>query len=122
MSHRVINAENYNFVHNASKAYTTCINKQFNLYKKDFIAKLRSLKHSDPKSYWSLLNKASNSRSQILQKVSLETFAEHFKKSNTANTADTNSTFQIDPSEVSDHNFELNSAISEEEVLKCFEA
>ena len=122
MSHRVINAENYNFVHNASKAYKTCINKQFNLYKKDFIAKLRSLKHSDPKSYWSLLNKASNSRSKILQKVSLETFAEHFKKLNTANTADTDSTFQIDPSEVSEHNFELNSAISEEEVLKCFEA
>ena len=57
-----------------------------------------------------------NSRSHILQKVSLETFAEHFKK---LNTADTDSTFQIDPSEVSEHNFELNSAVSEEEVLKC---
>ena len=27
--------------------------------------------------------------------------------------------FQIDPSKVSEHNFELNSAISEDEVLKC---
>ena len=118
MRHSVNNAENYNVVHNSSEAYKKCINKQFNLYKKDFIAKLRSLKHSDPKSYWSLLNKASNSRSQILQKVSLEIFAEHF---NIANTTDTDSTFQIDPSKVSEHNinFELNSAISEEEVLKC---
>ena len=65
------------------------------------------------------MNKASNSKSQILEKVSLETFAEHFKKLNTANTADTDITFQINPSEVSEHSFELNSAISEEEVLKC---
>ena len=117
--HRINYAENYKFVHNASKAYKKCINKQFNLYKKDFIAKLRSLKHSDPKSYWSLLNKADNSRSQVMQKVSLESFADHFKKLNIANTTDTDSIFQIDPSKVSEHNFELNSAISEDEVLKC---
>ena len=96
LRHRINNAENYKFVHNASKAYKKCINKQFNLYKKDFIAKLRSLKHSD-----------------------LESFAEHFKKLNIANTTDADSTFQIDPSKVSEHNFELNSAISEDEVLKC---
>ena len=102
LRHMINNAENYKCVHNASKAYKKCINKQFNLYKKDFIAKLRSLKHSDPKSYWSLLNKADNSRSQVI-----------------ANTTDTDSTFQIDPSKVSKHNFELNSAISEDEVLKC---
>ena len=119
LRHRINNAENYKFVHNASKAYKKCINKQFNLYKKDFIAKLRSLKHSDPKSYWSLLNKADNSRSQVMQKVSLESFADHFKKLNIANTTDTDSTFQIDPSKVFEHNFELNSAISEDEVLKC---
>ena len=119
LRHRINNAENYKFVHNASKAYKKCINKQFNLHKKDFIAKLRSLKHSDPKSYWSLLNKADNSRSQVVQKVSLESFADHFKKLNIANTTDTDSTFQIDPSKVSEHNFELNSAISEDEVLKC---
>ena len=119
LRHRINNAENYKFVHNASKAYKKCINKQFNLHKKDFIAKLRSLKHSDPKSYWSLLNKADNSRSQVVQKVSLESFADHFKKLNIANTTDMDSTFQIDPSKVSEHNFELNSAISEDEVLKC---
>ena len=81
------------FVHNASKVYKKCIKKQFSLYKKDFIDKLRSLKHSDPKSYWSLLNKADNSRSQVMQKVSLETFAEHFKKLNLTNTANANSAF-----------------------------
>ena len=74
LRNRVNNVENYNFVHNASKAYKKCINKHFNMYKKDFITKLRSLKHSDPKkSYWSLLNKADSSRSGVIQKVSLET-------------------------------------------------
>ena len=89
------------------------------MYKKDFITKLRSLKHSDPKSYWSLLNKADSSRSGVIQKVSLETFAEHFEKLNLINTNDTDPSFQIDPSEVAEHNSELNSVISEAEVLKC---
>ena len=75
--------------------------------------------HSDPKSYWSLLNKADNSGSGVIQKVSLETFAEHFKKLNLINTNDTDPSFQIDPSEVAEHNSELNSVISEAEVLKC---
>ena len=64
-------------MHNASKAYKKCINKQLRLYQKDFITRLRALKHSDPKSYWSLLNKADNSKPQVVQKVSVETFAEH---------------------------------------------
>ena len=34
MRNRVNNVENYNSVHNASKAYKKCIN--FNMYKKDF--------------------------------------------------------------------------------------
>ena len=90
--------------------------QQFNLYKKDFIAKLRSLKHSDPKSYWNLLNKADIYSSQVMQKVSLETFAEHFKKLNLLNIADADSTFQTDSSKMSEHNLELNSTISEQEV------
>ena len=60
------------------KAYKKCINKQFNLYKKDFIAKLRSLKHSDPKSYWSLLNKADNSRSTSYAKGFFEILCRSF--------------------------------------------
>ena len=119
LRHRINNAQNFNSVHNASKAYKKCINKQLRLYQKDFIIRLRALKHSHPKSYWSLLNKADNSKSQVVQKVSIETFAEHFKKLNLKNNNDENSTYQFDPSTVSEHNLELNSAISEEEILKC---
>ena len=54
----------------------------------------------------------------VMQKVSLETFVEHFKKLNLLNTANADSAFQFDPSKVSEHNLELNLAISEE-VSKC---
>ena len=43
LRHRVNNVENFKYVYNASKAYKKCINKQFSLYEKDFINKLRSL-------------------------------------------------------------------------------
>ena len=83
---------------------------------------MRALKNSDPKSYWNLLNKADQSRHETLQKVSLETFAEHFKKLNSAASNHGNneeSNHDIDLSRISEHNFELNSEITEVEVLKC---
>ena len=57
-----------------------------------------------------------------MQKVSLETFAEHFEKLNCAASNHGNneeSNHDIDLSRISEHNFELNSEITEEEVLKC---
>ena len=100
LRHRVNSVENYKYLLNASKTYKKCIDKQYNKYRKDLITKLRSLKSSDPKYYWSLLNKAD--KVEILQKVSLETFANHFKKLNTIETNQDD--FKIDESEISDHN------------------
>ena len=51
--------------------------------KKDFIKKLRGLKNSDAKAYWKMLNKFDGSKHDTAQKLSLEVFAEHFKKLNT---------------------------------------
>ena len=56
------------------------INNFINI-EKDFVQKLRSIKTSDPKSYWSMLNKATSSNhSKAMQKNSLGLFAENFKK------------------------------------------
>ena len=49
LRHRIKSAENFRYVHNASKAYKKCKNKQFRLYKKECINKLGALQHSDPK-------------------------------------------------------------------------
>ena len=57
-----------------------------------------------------------------MQKVSLETFAEHFEKLNSAASNHGNneeSNHDIYLSRINEHYFELNSEITEEEVLKC---
>ena len=115
---RVNNAENFQFKQEASKAYKKCLNKHFNEYKKDFIEKLHSLKNSDPKAYWNLLNKTDSNNSRTIQKVSLDAFAEHFRKLNTISTENTGVEPEVNPLRVSEHNFELNAEITEQEVLK----
>ena len=82
----------------ASKAYKKCINKHFKSYQKEFIKKLRNLKSADPKSYWGLLNKTESSRTSTMQKLSLETFAEHFKKLITVSSGDLEQLYSFDPS------------------------
>ena len=53
-----------------------------------------------------------------MQKLSLETFAEHFKKLNTVSSDDLEQLYSFEPSKVSQHNLELNIPITEQEVLK----
>ena len=56
------------------------------------------------------------------RKYHLKLFSEHFEKLNsaTSNHGDNEeSNYDIDLSRISEHNFELNSEITEEEVLKC---
>lgn len=55
--------------------------KQFKLYQKSFGNKLRGLRTTNPKAYWSLLNRDNNS-SKTVQKVALNVFYEHFKDLN----------------------------------------
>ena len=114
---RVNNVENFQFLHNASKDYKKCLNKHLNEYKKDFIKKLRSLKSSYPKAYLNILNKSSGCSSNIAQKVSLDTFAEHFRKLNTISTENSDMIPEVDPAKVSEYNLELNAEITEQEVL-----
>ena len=106
-------------MHDASKGYKNCLHTHFTLYKKDFIKKLRGLNNSDPKAYWKVLNKFDGSKHDTAQKLSLEVFAEHFKQLNTVPRGDTDSFSIVDPAQVSNFNIELNSSITEQEVLKC---
>lgn len=113
---RIRSAENLQACKIAGKSYKKCLNKHFSDYKKEFIKKIRGLKNSDPKSYWKLLNK-SDSCKPVVQKISLDVFTEHFKKLNQGN--NTTDGLEIDPNLISENNLELNSEITEPEVLKC---
>ena len=66
-----------------------------------------------------MLNKFDGSKHDTAQKLSLEVFAEHFKKLNAVPQGETDLFSIIDPAHVSNFNFELNSSITEQEVLKC---
>ena len=77
------------------------------------------MKNSDPKAYWKMLNKFDVSKHDTAQKLSLEVFAEHFKKLNTVSQGDTDPFSIVDPAQVSNFHFELNSSITEQEVPKC---
>ena len=77
------------------------------------------MNNSDPKAYWKVLNKFDGSKHDTAQKLSLEVFAEHFKKLNTVPRGDTDPFSIVDPAQVSNFNFELNSSITEQKVLKC---
>ena len=118
MRRRVSNCDKMKALTEASKAHKKCVNKHFKSYQKEFIKKLRNLKSADPKSYWGLLNKTESSRTSTMQKLSLETFAEHFKKLNTVSSDNLEQLYSFDPSKVSQHNLELNIPITEQEVLK----
>lgn len=68
------------------------LQRMFNEYQKDFIVKLRSLRSTDPKAYWSLLNKGCDKSNTVNQKVadfSFRCFFDHLKNlNNVDNNAD----------------------------------
>ena len=115
---RVNNVENFQFLKETSKAYKKCLSKHFKEYKNEFIKKLRSLKNSDPRAYWNLLNKADRRNSSTIKNVSLDAFTDHFRKLNMVDTENDNLIPEVDPLKVSEFNLELNAQITEQEVLK----
>lgn len=121
MNWRFKTAENRNNLIRCSKAYKKEINKKYNVYRKDFISKLRSLKTKDPKSYWSLLNKSTDAHKSTINKVSLETFYEHFKNLN--NSVDDQEVFPFDIQNAdANNNFELNKTFTEEDVSRAIKS
>ena len=99
----------------ASKAYKKELNSKLHKYHKDLNKKIRKLRHSDPKAYWSLLNKYSDNKSETLAKITSEAFFEHFSKLNQNDESDEN----FDLGSVPEYNAELNTAITETEILSA---
>lgn len=107
---RVKSQTSYNELVSHSKIDKKQINKQFREYHNSIANKLRNLRHSDPKSYWNMLNKFSGERKEVLKKVSAEVFYEHFSKLNSHETEDDLIAFDLQ--NVSDSNTDLNCPIT----------
>lgn len=77
---RVKSVESKNNLIRCSKAYKKVCNSQYKEYRKNFIKKLRNFGQSDRKSYWSLRNKSSNTKKNVLEKISLECSHDHIEE------------------------------------------
>jgi len=103
----------------SSKKYKKEINKKFKDFNNSIVNKLRGLKNTDPKSYWSLLNKYSGDKKTIVSNISNEAFHEHFSKLN-ENLADDNLQYaDINLDELSYNNQMLNMPFSTDEIKKA---
>ena len=81
--YRVRSSINYDDLVCKSREYKkTLIKDQFNEFQKAFVSKLRGLRTTDPKSYWSLLNKGCDKGKNVSQKVARDVFYNHFKDLN----------------------------------------
>ncbi len=85
---------------------------------------MRNLKTNDCKSYWNLLNRSCSSQTKkdIVNKVSLDCFLEHFKKLNTVQDENDDMFIDVDIDNISNLNFELNRAITENEVIQAIKS
>ena len=70
--------DNLQSLKNQSKTYKRVLNLKFKHYHDSIAKKLRLLKNTNPKEYWCILNKYSGERKEVLNRVSLEVFYEHF--------------------------------------------
>lgn len=87
----------------------------FNEYQKDFIVKLRSLRSTDPKAYWSLLNKGCDKSNTVNQKVadfSFRCFFDHLKN---LNNVDNNADVVLSEN-VTEFNSVINEPITTDEI------
>ena len=116
--YRVRSSENYNNMVVKSKEYKKTLNKQFKEYQKSFIDKLRGLRTTDPKAYWSLLNRDSSNSKTVVQKVALNVFHDHFKDLNNVQ-SDVDITL---PDDISEYNTVINESISEKEIVDAIKS
>ena len=102
-----------------SKLYKNEVKKQCRLYEKKYVAKLRSLKSSNPKDYWNLLNKSSEGKRSEC-KIAKEILYEHFSNLNNLGTnTPENNEIDIDEINKTLNNNAINNRIKSDEVQKA---
>ncbi len=99
-----------------NKAYKKAINSAIRSYHRELHAKLRVMKSSNPKEYWAIINKSANCEN-VINQISCETFAKHFKKLFTVQNGGGDE-FNPDNLDFTNQS-SLNNLITEEEVKKC---
>ena len=108
---------NYDELKAKSKNYKKMLSHKMKDYYNDVAKRLRNLRHSCPKDYWCLLNKFSAEKKDVINKVSLDVFYQHFCNLNNDDLSDVFDSFDVN--NVSDVNVVLNKSITVEEIVKA---
>jgi hypothetical protein len=105
-----------NKIRAASKKYKAQISKEYKLYHKSLVNKIRNLKSSDPKEYWALVKGIENNLSIDQEsKIPMDTFTDHFRNLNSAreDNSDTEPSF----TQSIESNSSLDKPFTENEIL-----
>jgi hypothetical protein len=101
---------------NTSRKYKKELNKKLRNFQRAIVDKIKGLKNKDPKAYWSMLNKYSNNKKEIVNNIATEAFHEHFSKLNENIANDAPDDFNV--SNVSANNIDLDKPFTVEEIRR----
>ena len=101
-------------VKTASKEYRTLIRRSYYKYKRELNKNLRNLRSKKPKNYWNIINNATK-KNDVLVKLHMETFVEHFRKLGNSEQVSRDSEWNIENID-SPVNDVLDGVITEEEL------
>jgi hypothetical protein len=107
-----------NGMRNLNREYKKTLRKAYNAYYIEMNKKLRGLRCTNPKEYWSILNKGNKKPDNI--PIDNDTFYNHFKNLNNTN-VDKEAECIIKEQGSVEFNVELNSPFTAQEISKCID-
>ena len=99
----------------ASKAYKNIMKKHYRKFKKFNVNRLRSLKTSNPKQYWQIINGKKSESTQ----ASLSNLFQYFKKVNAGPEQAADDNGDLEDHDENEENFFINCPFTYEELLKA---
>ena len=100
----------------AHKEYKKVLNRKSRMHTKVFHERIRSLRSSDPRAYWRILNINNRQKKHTVDAISHDLFVEHFEKLGNI-LEEERHTFHNE-ADIFVHD-DLENDISADEVLKC---
>lgn len=105
-----------NVFKSVSKKYKRILTVSNRKYKDNKIKQIRTLKTTDPRKYWKIINPQSKTDKNMAPLDDLYNF---FKASNTTDSSDTDNNMNYEEVENDELNEEINTSISENEILQA---
>ena len=96
--------------------YKKNINREFKAYQEGIVGKIRKLESTDPKLFWSILNRCESSKQKI-NDIAVDSFFGYFRNLN--GVVGESDFSDLSPEEITHLNTDLDEPILESEILKA---